>query len=805
MLILANVRERWSAFLGAFVALLVGVALITTTLVVYDSARPEVQPRYTGTAALALPQRAVDADGSPEDRMPWSKAEAEPLVAGLDKVPGVADAVVDRSFYAQAIKHGTPVTDEGALESGHGWGSARTAPYKLVSGRAPSAADEIVVDHALGAAVGSDLTVNITQGRRQFTVVGTTDGPGYYFSEAFAARQQPGVRAIALVAEEGADTGAIVTAAKKVLGDKGEVVSGDGRSELQPQYIEHKRFLGVQLISAMAVLGLFTTVFVVASVLVLATGMRRREIGLLRTIGAAPQQVKRVIIGEAVVVGLLGSIGGCAAGVATAPLLHSLLDGLGVAPPGMEVTVTAWPLLTASVIGVGVSVIGAWTAGRRAARVAPIEALLDSRSANEVMGRGRWIAGLAVLGTGVLLAIGTATSSADNRINMAIFATMTLIVAAAVLTPVFIGPVVRFLTAPFQRGGSAGPVLIRAELVANPRRAASLVAPVIAAVGFTVLLSGMVETMRVAYPAGEALKVSGQTIVTPDGTPGNTDEVVAANPVGKAALPTRAFVLKDSETDENAEQAENTADATVLDVLGSRDPRWSKPGEAVLGESTAGALGLKKDQNVSVRFADGKVVTLRVGAVLPDDPARGDFVVARGLVRVHDPAALTDDIFVPGDAKATDAVPGTALHDAAEYALADYNTDAELTDSLASMLIVLAVGYSVIAVVNSMAMAAHGRRRDFEAMRTAGGTVRQLLLISAGETALVVALGAALGVLVTLAPLAGMAAGLSETTSSDVSLHLNTGAIATAVAGTLLAAVVAGIAVTTKTMRRQAA
>ncbi|MEU8988737.1 ABC transporter permease [Streptomyces sp. NPDC048558] len=805
MLILANVRERWSGFLGAFLAVLVGVALITTTLVIYDSARAKVQPRYTGTAALALPQQAVDADGSPEDRMPWSKAEAEPLVAGLDKLPGVADAVVDRSFYAQAVKNGKPVTDEGALESGHGWGSAQMAPYKLVSGRAPGTADEVVVDRGLGAAVGSELTVNITEGREQFTVVGTVDGPGYYFSEAFAAQQQPGVGAIALIPDKGADTGAIVTAAKKVLGDKGDVVSGDGRSELQPQHIEHKRFLGVQLISAMAILGLFTTVFVVASMLVLATGMRRREIGLLRTIGAAPQQVKRMIIGEAAVVGLLGSIAGCVAGVTAAPLLHSILDGLGVAPPGMEVTVAAWPLLTASVIGIGVSVIGAWTAGRKAAQVAPIEALLDSRSANKGMGRGRWIAGLAVLGAGVLLAIGTATSSADNRINMAIFATMTLIVAAALLTPVFIGAVGRFLTAPFQRSGSAGPVLIRAELVANPRRAASLVAPVIAAVGFAVLLSGMVETMRVAYPAGEALKVSGQTIVTPDGTPGNTDEVVAANPVGKAALPTRAFVLKDAKAAKDAEQAENTADATVLDVLGSRDPRWSKPGEAVLGESTAKQLGLAKGQEVPVRFADGTAVTLRVGAVLPDDPARGAFVVARDLVRAHDPAALTDDIFVPGDAKASAAVPGTALHDAAEYALADYETDAKLTDSLAMMLIVIAVGYSVIAVANSMAMAAHGRRRDFGVMKSAGGTVRQLLLVSVGETSLVIVIGAALGILVTLPPLAGMASGLSQATSSDVSLHLSTGTLAVAVIGTLVAAVLAGLAVTAKTLRSRTA
>ncbi len=145
------------------------------------------------------------------------------------------------------------------------------APYQLVSGRAPAAENEVVVDRALGAAVGSELTVNITQGREQFEVVGTVDGPGYYFSEEFAARQQPGVGAIALVADKGADTGAIVAAAKKVLGDNGNVVSGEGRSELQPAYIEHKRFLGVQLISAMALLGLFTTVFVVASMLVLST------------------------------------------------------------------------------------------------------------------------------------------------------------------------------------------------------------------------------------------------------------------------------------------------------------------------------------------------------------------------------------------------------------------------------------------------------------------------------------------------------------------------------------------------------
>ncbi|MEV1039516.1 ABC transporter permease [Streptomyces sp. NPDC050204] len=789
MLIIANVRERWSGFLGAFLAVLVGVALITTTLVIHDSSRPATQPRYAGAAALVLPGQALDRDGSPEDRIPWSPAEAAPIRAALEAVPEVAAVVVDRSFYAQAFRGDRPVTDEGAAEAGHGWDSARTAPYRLVSGRAPSGDREVVVDRALGVAAGSGLTVNITRGRTEFTVVGTVDGPGYYFSEAFAARQQPGVGVFALIADKGASGAAIVSGAQRALGGKGTVLSGDARSALQPQYIDHKRDLGVQLIGAMAVLGLFTTVFVVASMLALSTGMRRREIGLLRTIGAAPDQIRRMILGEAAVVGLLGSAVGCLAGVAAAPLLRDILKGLDVTPPGMEVTVAAWPLLTASAVGVGVSVTGAWAAGRKAAKVAPIEALLDSRPANNGMGRGRWIAALSVLGLGAVLALATATTGADSRITMALFATMTLIVAAALLAPALVGPAGRLLTAPFRKRGSAAAVLIRGELTANSRRAASLAAPVIAAVGFAVLLSGVVETMRVAYPAGEALKVAGQTIVTPDGTPGNTDEVVAANPVGKAALPTRAFV---------GEQR------TVLDVLGTRDARWSRPGEAVLGRRTASGLGLKQGQSVPVRFADGASVRLKVGRVLPDDPARGDFVVARGLVRAHDPAALTDDIFVPAGSRASVAVPGTARHDALRYALDDYNTDARLTDGLAAMLIVIAVGYSVIAVANSMAMAAHGRRRDYAVMKSAGGTVRQLLAVAAGETALLVVVGAGLGVLVTLPPLAGMASGLSQATSSAVSLHLNGAAITTAITGTLAAAVLAGVMVTGKTLRKSA-
>lgn len=789
MLILASVRERWSSLLAAFSAVLVGVALITTALVLHDSSLPKVQPRYSEAAALALPPRAVDEDGSAKDHIPWKPSEVRSLTAELASLDTVRAAVADRSFYAQAFHGRTPVADEGAVEAGHGFASTRLGPYALVEGRAPTADHEVVVDRALETAVGSTLTLNLTAGRTDFTVVGTVNGPGYYFTDAFAARQQPAVRAIGLLAAEGTPTSDLTADAKTALGDAGTVAAGDDRAALQPAHLTHKRFLGTQLLGAMALLALFTTVFVVASMLVLATGLRRREIGLLRSLGASPGQIRRMILGEAAVVGLLGSIAGCLVGTAATPLPRAILADLDITPPDLALRVSLWPLLTATLVGVGVSVLGAWSASRLAARVAPLEALLDGRTSARTTRRTRLLGGLGVLVLGVALTLATATTTADDRVNLALLATMTLIVAAALLAPVCIRPFARVLTAPFARTGTAGPLLIRAELTAHTHRAASLAAPVIATVGFAVLLTGMVETMRVAYPAGDALKLKGQIIVTPDGTPGNTDEVVAAHPVGKAALPTRAFLPGPSE------------DPTVIDVLGSRDPRWDKPDQAVLGSRTATTLGLETGDRTPVRFADGTTVTLRVAEVLPDDPARGDFVVARTLVRTHDPAALTDDIFVPAAHTPTTLIPGTAHHDALRFALDDYETDAELTDALALMLIVIAVGYSGIAVANSTAMAAHSRRRDLAVLRSAGGTTRQLLLATAGETTLIVTIGTLLGTAVTLPPLLAMASGLSQTTATPVPLNLDLPTLTTATLTTLLLALTTSLTTTHRTLR----
>ncbi|MDY7089368.1 MAG: ABC transporter permease, partial [Actinomycetota bacterium] len=390
----------------------------------------------------------------------------------------------------------------------------------------------------------------------------------------------------------------------------------------------------------------------------------------------------------------------------------------------------------------------------------------------------------------VVLAFMTAAGGADRRVNLAIATSMCLIAAAALLAPIVIGPIARLATVPFTRGSSgASSMLIRAELLNATRRAASTAAPVIVAVGFAVLISGLVDTMRTAYPAETTKQLAGQVLIDPGNAPALSDAVVEENPAGRAALPTRLFAARPG------------GGTAVIDGVGSRDPRWSRPGEAVLDTTVAKYLKVRAGATVTVRFRDGLSAPLRVAQVLPPDQARGPFVLSRDTVRQHDPTAMTDNIFLPAGHAPVKLSAGARLQDAEQYALKEYNTDAKLTNSLAMMLTVVAVGYSGLAVANSMAMAGYGRRTDFEVMRSAGGTRRQLLRFSLGETGLLVIIGSALGLLATLPPLAGVASGLSAEVGAPVSMNLSGGTLAWAVLGSLAMATAASAFVTWNVMR----
>ncbi|WP_168169524.1 hypothetical protein [Pseudonocardia sp. HH130629-09] len=303
----------------------------------------------------------------------------------------------------------------------------------------------------------------------------------------------------------------------------------------------------------------------------------------------------------------------------------------------------------------------------------------------------------------------------------------------------------------------------------------------VVAVGFAVLLGGLVATSADAYPAQRTAQLAGQVTVERDGTPGLPDDVARTLAVPGARIPLPTVLV-----------VPGRAGPTAVDAVGTADPGLVRPGEVVLSVPAADALGLAPGGFLDARFADGTVAGLRVTRVLPPDERRGDVVVDRSQVRAHDPAAMTRTAFLPAGAVPGPLPPEVAVRDAAAYAAQEYAVDARLTDTLAALLVTVSSGYGALAVAAGARAAARIRRTDLAALVAAGATRRRVATTVAAENGVAATLGAVLGVAVSLPPLAAVASGLSAATGTAVGPVLDTAVTSAAAGLCVLVAVVAG-------------
>ncbi|GIF65551.1 ABC transporter permease [Asanoa ishikariensis] len=788
MLSWSTVRERWTGFVGSFIALTLGVGVLTASLVVFVSAQPAVPDRLAGAAVIVQsPAGGEDAEAYVE-YVPWSTGRAEELAASLRAVPGVAAAVPDRSFYAQLVSAGRPIGDPAAGDPlGHGWSTAALAPYRLVAGAAPSAADEVVLDAGYGLAPGDSATVLTATGPRPMRVSGTVDGPGIYVSDASAVALAPGVRAIGLVLEPAAAAETVAAAARAKIGGAGTVVAGDARTALEPEAVSRTRWLGTQLITVMVLLAAFATVFVMASTAALNAYQRRRELALLRAIGATPRQTRRLLLGEALVVGVVSSAAGAALGMLAAPWLGDLLVRAELEPAGFTPSPSLLAVGPAVLTGVVVAVTGAWAAARRAARVRPLEALRDAAVDRRAMTVPRWVFGGLCGVTGLALAVLTPMVEDGASMTTAIFSALALIVAITLFAPVVIPPALRALTLPLRR--SATGEVVRENAGAAVRRTAATAGPVLLTVGFAVLILGMVKTMSPAFGGEDARALGVDVVVTADGTPGLSDTAVAGLPgTVLSGLSTQVFVNGKTPSDAlgvvpGAVPVAGDAAALAAGTVVVADPRW-RPGDTL-----------------RLTFADGEIVPLRVAASVPPEALPTPLLLPRDLVRQHDPSALTQTAYVRGaPVSAVPAGLGVLAQDPLTYSSND--DEDGLVWIFVLVMVGMSVGYTSIAVANTLVMATGDRRRDFRVLRLSGATNRQILRMVGTETALVVLFGTAVGFLVALPALFGIRSALAGQTGADVRLILPWPELSVVVAVCAVLALGASLLATRRTLHR---
>ncbi|NEA46230.1 ABC transporter permease, partial [Streptomyces sp. SID10815] len=197
----------------------------------------------------------------------------------------------------------------------------------------------------------------------------------------------------------------------------------------------------------------FVSVFVVASTFAFAVAQRRREFGLLRTAGATPGQVRRMVVAEAFGLGVLASGAGCLLGSYGAPALAARVVEAGLAPRWFTVGHHVWPYHAAFWTGLLVALGGVAAASLRAGRTAPAEALREASVDKGAMTRGRLLSGTALLLTAaVTLGLALAGDPGDLLHRKTyVSRPMLLITAVALLAPLVVRPVTRLLAWPAAR------------------------------------------------------------------------------------------------------------------------------------------------------------------------------------------------------------------------------------------------------------------------------------------------------------------------------------------------------------------
>lgn len=525
---------------------------------------------------------------------------------------------------------------------------------------------------------------------------------------------------------------------------------------------------GVQSVLAMAgVISAFVTLFVIAGTCAFGIALRRRDMGLLRLVGAGPGQVRRMVLAESLVVAVPAALLGALAAVPAAPVVIEALNGTGLAPVELRPGPLLWPLVFAVGAGLTLAVLGVVAASRRAAAVRPSEALREADLDTRAMTAGRTVTGVLLAVAGVVMVRLAPDAGAEAATPLALFGTMVLAVAATVLGPLYLAPLLRLLALPLRVLDPVAGRMAAAALGTSRRRTASLVGPVLAVVAVVGVFTTVLSTTGTATAADDRARTAAQLVVEPapgqDGlTPAQLAALRADPRVAAVSAPAALEVAvagPDSVWKDQAAVADPVALTRTHRVTvdgGTVGPL--RPGTVAVSREFADWYGKKPGSEVTYGLFGGRPVTARVATVLDGGsvvphlllPQGADAGTATAPERAYvllRPEAAADATALAAELTARTAADPVRVTPADRW-FADRSTAGDRLNRL--VLLVLtgpASLYALIAVAGTLVMAYSHRGREISGMKLTGvsaGQIRRMALWEAlGTTLAGVALAAA--------------------------------------------------------------
>lgn len=788
------------------IAVVIGVALIAGTLIFSDTINKSFDEigasSYSGVAAVVTPS---EASGTPEDEtgvnvptLPKALLDRVAAVDGVERAAGQISGqaiVFEQDGKTRLGGQGPPSILLSSTPEGFG-------AVRYVEGHAPRSDREVAFDRATakkaGVSVGDTVSIQGEGPRQEMRLVGlaqlgeggtsfggatvtfttqdeaarlTGRTPERYFSEIMAL-SRPGV-----------SDDQLAQRIQAAIGDAGTVRTGTAQGAKQADDIKDAISFLPTMLLIFAGIATFVGAFLIFNTFSITVAQRQREFALLRALGASRRQVRLLVSGEALAVGLVGAVLGMLAGFVVAPGLRAMIKAFGADMPATSTVFSGRTLLVSLIVGVVVTMLASFLPARRATKVAPVEALRDAAAPP---GRGAVSRGPVLVGVGfgvvgviglVLGAFGVIDGDAGTA--FAGGGAGLLFVAATLISPALVGPLATVVGKPLQRIFGLPGRLARDNAARQPGRTAvtsgALMIGLALVVFATVFAAGLRDTLR-----GDLEKVVTAPVVlqgTDGGFTGMPPTLVAD--VDRAPGVKAAGGIKFGSLRVGDKTAPVTAPDAVLmnddlvriDRVDSGEPvRDPGRGRVYLTDSTASDLGLKTGDRFEALGANGRTASLNVVGIV-----EGTAAAISGVVMTERTAAefgITQPVFVVADGPQR-AIQATIARD---YPAVDVLTKSEWIDNqtaqvnqllgLIYALLALSVVVALFGIVNTLTLSIQERVRELGLLRAVGATrkqVRRMVLLEAVITAL---LGAVLGAVLGFVLAAGVVATLDGFTVS---------------------------------------
>jgi putative ABC transport system permease protein len=766
------------------ISIVLGVSFMAGTYVLTDTMTRAfndlVDTGYSSIDVLVRGSNSFTAQTS-------SLEERDPMPASvLDEVsavPGVAQAVGDVIGYAQIVD---PVTGKvigtfGPPTAASSWNDLNGFTLKP-GGSTPQGAGQVVIDASTAEThdiqVGDRVKIVFEGPPGEFEVVGLA---GYgeedsLFGATWALFDLPTAQAVlgkegeldsvSVVAEEGTPGAELQREIAAVLPEGVEAVTAATvTAEAQDQVSTGLGFLRTAFL-VFAFVALFVGAFIIFNTFAIIVAQRTRELALFRALGASPRQVMTSVIVEALVVGVVASALGVVVGVGLASVLKGLLNATGFDIPASGAVILPRTIIVSIVVGTLVTLVAAIVPARRAARVAPIEALREAQDRPGRSLRFRLIAGGIVLALGVIPLLYGLFGNPDNALQLVGLGVAFTFIGIAMLTPMIARPVAAALGSPIRRTGVPGK-LGRENAMRNPRRTAATASSLMIGLGLVVFVAVFGASAKASTNAILERTLKADFILTSPTFSGFS----TASAADMRAVPGVATVSQvrqgEVKIDGGTSFITGVDPATFesvsdVGVVNGSVPDLEQAGSIAIFEDTAADNGLGIGDTVTVDWPATGETELEVVAVYSENGLIGDWTVSLETYDANVAQQLDVFVFVKAEEGADVAVVQSGLEEAlVPYPNIEVQDQAAFRDKYASFLnqvlnlvtalLLLAVIIALFGVMNTLFLSIYERTRELGLLRAVGLTRRQTRSMVRWEAVIIAIMGALFGVVIGIA------------------------------------------------------